>query len=348
MVSGPGNEQMETMQSGMAMLTVTDQLGCSASRSVNIILPEPGILSAVTDCSSHVFQFNGVPVIESEANSYRWDFGDGTGSDLKNPQHTYPSAGTYQVSLTITEDGCIHVYRDVVTAETPPMVGIDKDPRFCPGDSVLIHGTGAITYRWNDGSTGDSKWISREGDYSVTGTSASGCQATYNFRASYYDMIGYTIQSDQEEVSQGTSRIRFWSENIPYSAYHWDFGDGQSGQGAEVYHSYDISEDGYLDVNLTVINPNGCEEIATKRIWKSVTAVVNTFTPNGDGINDIYLKGWQIQVFNRNGILMYQGDEGWDGKHNGRPVDNDTYFVIIYDSTRLGAEYKKSYVTVLR
>jgi gliding motility-associated-like protein len=228
------------------------------------------------------------------------------------------------------------------------VVGIDKEPRFCPGDSVLIHGTGASTYRWSDGTTGDSIWISREGDYSVTGTSLSGCQATYDFRASYYDLIGYTIQSDQQEVSAAANRIHFWSENIPFSNYRWDFGDGHTGQGVETFHSYEITEDGYLDVTLTVINPNGCEETATKRIWKSVTAVANTFTPNGDGINDIYLKGWQIQVFNRNGILMYQGDTGWDGKHNGRLVDNDTYFVIIYDSSQMGAAYKTGYVTVLR
>ncbi|HET6559545.1 MAG TPA: PKD domain-containing protein, partial [Prolixibacteraceae bacterium] len=243
---------------------------------------------------------------------------------------------------------CVSEYEDVVNAAAPPVVGIDKDPKFCRGDSILIYGTGADTYRWNDGTIGDSIWIKREGDYSVTGTSASGCSDTYDFKASYFDIIGYTIQSDQEEVSQGANRIRLWSENIPYSNYRWDFGDGHSGQSVEVYHSYEITNDGYFDVTLTVINPNGCEEITTKRIWKSVSVIANTFTPNSDGINDIYLKGWQIEVFNRNGILMYKGDQGWDGKHDGRLVDNDTYFVIIYDSTQLGAKYKKSYVTVLR
>ena len=36
--------------------------------------------------------------------SYSWDFGDGNTSDEADPQHTYTSPGTYQVSLTVTDD----------------------------------------------------------------------------------------------------------------------------------------------------------------------------------------------------------------------------------------------------
>jgi PKD repeat protein len=34
--------------------------------------------------------------------SYRWDFGDGAGSTSDAPTHTYPRAGTFQVTLTVT------------------------------------------------------------------------------------------------------------------------------------------------------------------------------------------------------------------------------------------------------
>ena len=36
--------------------------------------------------------------------SYSWDFGDGNTSDVADPQHTYTNPGTYQVSLTVTDD----------------------------------------------------------------------------------------------------------------------------------------------------------------------------------------------------------------------------------------------------
>jgi len=96
-----------------------------------------------------------------------------------------------------------------------------------------------------------------------------------------------------------------------------------------------------------VINPNGCVEVASKRIPVSLASFPNTFTPNGDGINDIYLIGWHIQIYNRNGILIYEGKDGWDGTYKGKPVTNETYFVVIYDSSDEGTKFRTGYVTVI-
>ena len=41
--------------------------------------------------------------------------------------------------------------------------------------------------------------------------------------------------------------------------------------------------------------------------------IPNAFTPNGDGINGVFMPGWNMKVYNRNGILVYEGDKGWDG-----------------------------------
>lgn len=67
--------------------------------------------------------------------------------------------------------------------------------------------------------------------------------------------------------------------------------------------------------------------------------IPNAFTPNGDGLNDIFTaispgspKAFNLMIFNRYGNMVYQSlsvTNGWDGTQNGRPVDVGTYFYII-------------------
>lgn len=55
----------------------------------------------------------------------------------------------------------------------------------------------------------------------------------------------------------------------------------------------------------------------------------NAFTPNGDGRNDFFLKGYDLVVLNRWGQELYRGIDGWDGTYDGRKVSPGTYFYIL-------------------
>lgn len=79
----------------------------------------------------------------------------------------------------------------------------------------------------------------------------------------------------------------------------------------------------------------------------SFIPVPNTITPNGDGINDVFMKGHDVKIYNRNGILIFDGNDGWDGKHRGIPVAKDTYFYILFYENTL-QKPKNGYITVLR
>jgi gliding motility-associated-like protein len=63
------------------------------------------------------------------------------------------------------------------------------------------------------------------------------------------------------------------------------------------------------------------------------------FTPNGDGINDVFAEGYKVKIFNRLGVLLYEGDNGWDGTYKGRLVEPGVYLYIAisrYQSVQKG------------
>jgi len=108
-------------------------------------------------------------------------------------------------------------------------------------------------------------------------------------------------------------------------------------------HSYDQTGV-YTDVLRTT---NGCDSTVVSHI--TVVNIPNTITPNGDGYNDLFMKGWHIKVYNRNGIVLYEGKEGWNGSYHNKPVSKDTYFYVLYYTSEsgVGTKAKEGYLMVI-
>ena len=143
-----------------------------------------------------------------------------------------------------------------------------------------------------------------------------------------------------------------------------------AGTSEEVRPSSELFTAGLYRVELRAVNEqSGCQD--TVRINVKVdsallakNAIPNVFSPNGDGINDVFqiiekaknaksLKSFEVHIMNRNGSLVYEykGDirkwEGWNGRKNGKgePLAVGTYFYIIravgWDGVEFsGKEYK--------
>ncbi|MGX5820413.1 PKD domain-containing protein [Chitinophaga lutea] len=101
---------------------------------------------------------------------------------------------------------------------------------------------------------------------------------------------------------------------------------------------------GDITYNITATNAHGCQTVAmlpVKLACPGSTAFIpNSFSPNGDGQNDIfYVRGRGIaqvksfRIFNRWGQLVFERGQcrtddpgcGWDGKFNGQPLQPDVY-----------------------
>ena len=75
-------------------------------------------------------------------------------------------------------------------------------------------------------------------------------------------------------------------------------------------------------------------------ISESKLEMPNAFSPNGDGINDIYkakdgyqsLVEFHAYIFNRWGQKLFEWtdpSQGWDGTYNGKDVKQGVYFVLV-------------------
>lgn len=96
------------------------------------------------------------------------------------------------------------------------------------------------------------------------------------------------------------------------------------------------------------------------QVPESELKIPNAFSPNGDGINDVFkvsyksLVSFNAVVFNRWGQKLYQWgfseiEQGWDGTSNGRQVPAGVYFVVIEARGSDGVVYKhKGDINILR
>ena len=112
-----------------------------------------------------------------------------------------------------------------------------------------------------------------------------------------------------------------------------------------------------ITYTLSVTARGGC--ISTDNVFIKVLPtprIPNTFSPNNDGINDLweiqYLDTYpnnRVQVFTRTGQLVFESrgyKTPWNGTMNGKPLPVDTYYYIVEPEN--GRQPVKGFVTIIK
>lgn len=118
---------------------------------------------------------------------------------------------------------------------------------------------------------------------------------------------------------------------------------------------YTFNEEGTYYLRFIGSNAEGtCETIGetyTVSIGASALEIPNAFSPNGDGVNDVWkvsyrsLTEFHCEIFNRSGQKIYGFDDpsgGWDGTWHGKTVKPGVYFYVITATGADGQKYKKA------
>jgi gliding motility-associated-like protein len=336
---------------------ITTPSGCIYTDSVRVStlssVPIPDLNNDTTICLGY-----NVTLTAHTADSYDW-----------SPVHLLIAVNDSTVTTNMTSSAYIYVtatnacgsitdsvYIEVI--EVNPQ--INPDTTICPGDSVYLYASGGETYSWSPAATvayPDSNATSATPlsptQYSVAVASPEGCSKTLTTNVFMFPKPIAQINADNflnygHEVNlEGITNA---------NTFYWESIDS-------IYCTSCLITAAKPEETTTnifhVIDTNTCINSDTLIvILDGALYIPNTFTPNGDGINDFFtIKGKEINTFNlmiftRWGQLLFESDSmdyQWDGTHNSRPVLIDTYiWKVEYEDNQQNYDKLIGHVNVIR
>lgn len=368
------------------IFTSANNGGCrSNADTMNITLvPSPtAAYTSVNACPSFPVTFTDGSTSVGTIVTWNWNFGDGSPNAItQNTTHIYGAGGPYNVSLIVTSNnGCVDTLTQVLNVFEKPLAdfnanGICLTDGTIFTDSSTVGGSTIVSWNWNFGDAATSTTQNPVHNYSSAGTynatlivaSAQGCIDTViypvsvlpgptaaftadDFTALQNQVVNFTNQSDTSTIS-----------------WFWDFGDSASDSTSILQNpSHSYSNGGYYDVCLYVSDINGCTDTVCKtEIISMPPTVPSGFTPNGDGINDIFFvyggpfKELDFRIYNNWGELIFQTTDatscmgghsctGWDGKRKDIDQPIGVYVYTVKGVTEDGEKHDLSGdVTLLR
>ena len=230
------------------------------------------------------------------ADSWNWDFGDGTTSTLQNPVHIYSLPGIYTVTLTVfnIRTGC-----DFTT--TLQVQIFDANADFAASDTIIcrntnvdftatgsLAGIGIFNWDFGDDSTGTGINVSHvyknSGNYTVKlyTTDLAGCTDTL-IKIQYIRVNGPVASFTP--ANTGSCLLNAVSFNDqssndglhPISSWIWTFGDGQTDTLFAPPFQHFYNNPGIYSVSLTVTDSEGCSDVITKNNLLTISRPVAAF-----------------------------------------------------------------------
>ena len=335
-----GDATLVVTHAGTYRAIATDSFGCVLRKTATIKghnAPDVSIKGAETPVCGPSFATLYIEPRE-DIRSILWSNGE-TGSQI-----ILDTSGKHQVTITDTF-GCRGTDKAELILNDIPGMRIEGDFGFCPGSSATINASGADKYLWSNGSASDQAEIREPGDYTVHATDRYGCIKELTFHIISYDIPDLSIVHSPAHISRINPEVKFIAfsnEDVSECAFSWSMGDGNNMEGKEFSYTFGLQQQRWFNVTLTATTTHGCVDNNLVTLGVDLE-IPNTITPNGDGVNDIFMKGFDVEIFDRHGKRIFNGEDGWDGQLKDKSVVADTYYYVLTDIT---GEIYRGYLTV--
>tara|TARA_Y100000589_G_scaffold332344_1_gene392032 strand:- start:1579 stop:4659 length:3081 start_codon:yes stop_codon:yes gene_type:complete len=361
--TGSNSANINGLSAGMYYVNIIDANGCSANDS--ILLTEPPLLNdsfIVTDVLCNGDATGGIqlfPYGGTSPYSFSWNNG-ATSQNLTNVP-----AGTY-ISTITDSNGCTKIDTIIINEPSPISTSFNSIPTCkdsCFGQIQLSYSGGIPPYQliWETGDTNVNILDSLCQDYySFSLTDSNGCIIQDSIAVGLLSQINayFVFNPDSEYAPVQVSFIDSSSGTI--TGWLWDFGNNTTSTTQNPNVTY--NQDGTYTVTLIVTDSLGCADTYTKEITvlpPTSILVPNVFSPNNDGINDVFtikssfIKSVHGQIFNRWGNLLFEWTHPkgyWDGRtSSGELVPAGSYFYVIKYTTLKNEEFElKGTITLIR
>jgi gliding motility-associated-like protein len=309
------------------------------------VIPFPAIPignGPLTVCVGQPIQLN-----VSDASSYKWTGPAGFNQTIKSPiipAATFEMSGTYHVTV-YNDAKCGSSTQVEVNVIPRPTATIDHISPICKGSSVTLNANGGSSYLWvpsiglSDANARSPKASpAKTTDYTVY-VSNGICTTSESITVVVIKDLEANAGSDLKIIKGNTVKLHGSSTGENIDRIFWtpsDYLDDPTK--ANPIAKPPVS----TTYTLNVISSKGCES-STDNVFVKVydkLIVPNSFSPNGDGINDLwnviaidtYINP-TVKVVNRYGQLMFEGkgnQTAWNGKRGNEDVPIGVYYYMVY------------------
>ncbi|MBE0641282.1 MAG: gliding motility-associated C-terminal domain-containing protein [Bacteroidales bacterium] len=305
---------------GTYYVTVTYDTNCSVSDSIIVFCrlgldlnPTPTTCNAYADGAIELGVQGGPSLY-----TYLWSTGDTT-QDVSSLK-----AGWY--SVTVTDSVCYGVDSVEVTEPPVPAAHI-PDTSFCEDTLITIQARpGFLHYEWYNGATTPSITLDHGDSIWLVVTDSNGCVSVKFHALVKEDPLPEPFLGSDTCVTYDEG---LWLEPGIFEGYLWQDGTTSSSLEARWEGTYWVQVKSATCLATDTVYISSCPARMN---------VPNVFTPNGDGINDVFIPEarnivlYRLMVFNRWGGLVFQTNnvrQGWDGQCEGGNCSEGTYFFTI-------------------
>jgi gliding motility-associated-like protein len=326
--------------------------GCGSSDTapVRIVVAVPPVAAFTANasaCTGQLITFTNQSTSDANATAnYLWTFGDGNTSTDMNPQHSYSTASTFNVTLQVSYEGgvCPNTTAPfpitVQSATIPTITNPQNTYVFCPGDSLRLEVLGNYnSYAWSTGATTSFIFAKTGGTYSVEVTTAS-CTLNASRDVQTYSAPMVIAAASPELIMEGqTSQLN--ADGL--TSYEWTPEESLSSSTIADPVAQPLVTTEYT---VTGLDNNGCRGTATVTVQVKGESIVSKvtpgkfFSPNGDGTNNTWVieditdyPQCTVTIYDEKGVKVFESkpyNNDWDGRNlNGKSVPDGVYYYII-------------------
>lgn len=358
-------------------LLTTDEDGCTDSLSTNVVVYEklrPEIVVNDTKQCLNSAEFilkTGPDSILNKIESSHWHFDNDSmlGDSIRL---TAPiDIGKKKIDLVIRHlNGCTDTSSTTIEVIENPMANFIGDS-VCEGEQFKLVNLSTPTeidsYEWLVHDSIESVERDFLGQLKAGAYNAylkvthNGCSDSLFLSNVIWVDSSPTAIIDYEILSnnKGILEIQFADSSKNNSTSFWEFSDGQVSTEQHPKIHYTIAGD--INVILKAENETGCTDTAMLSIsqrFKLDFLIPNAFSPNDDGLNDIFspvfigtTKNYELRIFNKWGELLFVSTDprlGWNGEANGNLCQQDVYLFTLSVNTGYERKDVAGTVTLLR
>lgn len=374
--NGPGPYLVCPTNTSIYTATIIDALGTYSTTLGCQVTIWPAYTS--TNINTTISNCNGVATatVTGATGPYTYNWSNNQNSQVLSNL----SSGIYTVTVT-DANGCSTTTASTLDIGPPPIVSFDAN---------IVSGCGPLcvdftnttpnflSFNWMFGDGDSDNTISNAthcynipGIYSVSleVTDNNGCSNVLvknNYIDVYTTPVALFTSTPSGGASILTPLIEFTDQSTDPNSWNWNFGDDTHSSSSDQNTSFTYTDVGTYPVTLIVTSIDGCTDTITQMITISpeyIVSVPNTFTPNNDGLNDVFLplgagidaNGYELFIYNRWGQQIFSSSNiliGWNGRSmlgNKGPVQEDTYVWVIRLKDNWGNKHElKGHINVLR